>query len=979
MNHWIIDDSALPSGKGADFYSTIYTVGNGGICTRGTGSDERAGVFRGTYIAGLFTRAAFGMPYLMQAVDWLPIYLEQAGHRVKAVGRERCLDLRHGVLRCGTHYDLGGVSIEVNETRFLSFIQPDCGYQRVEVITRGNGEPFRLIMGLDGLALNARSKYFKGYNLPLMHGSDRLRLSRVKLCRSDATGLRVVLRALSTQSWAAAAAGVRQAGGKECAVVYRSNREQAETVFTVEPTGTQAVFAFEKAVRFTHGHGPRVPVRSVSVPPPVDFDYEYQRHAAAVAEFWQGADIKVEGSGCDFTQLAVRFAVWSTRIAAPDNDGRSSVGARNLNGDMYRGGVFWDMEMFQFPLLAAVDSRLAANHIKFRHSRLPAARHLAACDGYRGARYPWAEYDDGKGDPGCSGEFPYQEIHVNHSICWSVLHYYAVTADMQLILDFGLELVLEICNWLVDRCEGPDKKGHWHLRSVCGPDEFHKKIDDNAYTNILTAEILREVERLIGVLAECAPEQVGRILRKCGCGSKDRRARRQMADNMYIPFWEEKGIIEQFAGFRDWPEPDRVLNNGLWGQRDKLTKQADTIALEQVLPGYLESPMLARCYSEYAPLCTHLSSLSRCTHALVAARLGRMYDAEVFFRLVEGGTLNDIYGGTAEGTQGAGNGGLWLALVAGFGGWQYGCVAPPRINPALPPFIDCLEYRVTADGNCLRVSLTQRGGKIENHGTSAVEIEVPGSDTDTFITRKVAPGATLEFPFVVAAASQRLEAVIFDLDGVLVTTDCFHYRAWKELADELGLAFDEQMNHQLRGISREDSLRTIYRNNPDVPLPPDDVFQQQCARKNERYVELLRQMTQADVLPGARELLVALRAAGIRTGLASASKNAPLVLKQTGLGELIDAAADGRCVLNGKPEPDVFLVAAERLRVLPWCCIGVEDAATGIEAIHRAGMPAVAVGTQAAGGDITVNSTAELSAGLCQDLWMKKSIQSRSA
>lgn len=223
-----------------------------------------------------------------------------------------------------------------------------------------------------------------------------------------------------------------------------------------------------------------------------------------------------------------------------------------------------------------------------------------------------------------------------------------------------------------------------------------------------------------------------------------------------------------------------------------------------------------------------------------------------------------------------------------------------------------------------------------------------------------------------AEQTQKLEAVIFDLDGVLVTTDGFHYLAWKELADDLGLAFDEEVNHQLRGISREDSLRAIYRNNPGVPLPPDDEFEAQCTSKNTRYVELLKKMKPEDILPGARELLEALHTEGIKVGMASASKNAQMVLEQTGLDKLIDAAADGRSVQRGKPDPEVFLVAAERLGVHPANCVGVEDAATGIEAIHRAGMPAVAIGAQATGGDITVNNTAELTVDMMKELWKQK-------
>ena len=127
-----------------------------------------------------------------------------------------------------------------------------------------------------------------------------------------------------------------------------------------------------------------------------------------------------------------------------------------------------------------------------------------------------------------------------------------------------------------------------------------------------------------------------------------------------------------------------------------------------------------------------------------------------------------------------------------------------------------------------------------------------------------------------------LRGVILDLDGVLVTTDSFHFRAWKELADELDLAFDEEVNHRLRGVSRQQSLRNIYDYNRR-PLPPDDLFHAYCERKNRRYVELVSGMTPADVLPGSIRLLEALRAAGIRCAVASASRNTPLVLGEKGV------------------------------------------------------------------------------------------------
>jgi len=218
---------------------------------------------------------------------------------------------------------------------------------------------------------------------------------------------------------------------------------------------------------------------------------------------------------------------------------------------------------------------------------------------------------------------------------------------------------------------------------------------------------------------------------------------------------------------------------------------------------------------------------------------------------------------------------------------------------------------------------------------------------------------------------RELRGVIFDLDGVLVTTDAFHFRAWKELADELGLEFDEEVNHRLRGVSRQQSLRNIYDHNRR-PLPDGEAFAEQCARKNARYVELVRTMTPADLLPGSLGLLDALRAEGVRCAVASASRNTPLVLALTGLGRYFDAVADGNDVSKSKPDPEGFLLAAERLGLAPDDCLGVEDAASGVEAIHSAGMAAVGVGPQAVGADATFASVADLTVGVLRDVFGRK-------
>lgn len=185
-----------------------------------------------------------------------------------------------------------------------------------------------------------------------------------------------------------------------------------------------------------------------------------------------------------------------------------------------------------------------------------------------------------------------------------------------------------------------------------------------------------------------------------------------------------------------------------------------------------------------------------------------------------------------------------------------------------------------------------------------------------------------------------LQAVIFDLDGVLTDTAEFHYLAWQELADAEGLPFDRDANEALRGVSRADSLRLLL---GDRQVPEDD-FARMMASKNERYVELLADMSAADLLAGAIELVDACRDRGLRVAIGSSSKNAPTVLAALGIADRFDAIADGTTVGVAKPAPDLFLAAARMLDVDPARCAVVEDAAAGVDAALAAGMVVVGVG-----------------------------------
>jgi beta-phosphoglucomutase len=209
--------------------------------------------------------------------------------------------------------------------------------------------------------------------------------------------------------------------------------------------------------------------------------------------------------------------------------------------------------------------------------------------------------------------------------------------------------------------------------------------------------------------------------------------------------------------------------------------------------------------------------------------------------------------------------------------------------------------------------------------------------------------------------SRPYEAVVFDLDGVICHTDVYHYRGWKSVADDLGIPFDETKNNRLRGVSRMESLDIVLEPYEGEPLS-DERKLELATVKNDRYREMLSELSPADLDPSVRATLDDLRGRGLKLAIGSSSKNAKFILERIGLGDYFDEISDGTNISHSKPDPEVFLKAAEYLGIDPARCVVIEDAVAGIDAAHAAGMYGVAMGDAAdqGAGDATLGTFADL-------------------
>jgi len=186
------------------------------------------------------------------------------------------------------------------------------------------------------------------------------------------------------------------------------------------------------------------------------------------------------------------------------------------------------------------------------------------------------------------------------------------------------------------------------------------------------------------------------------------------------------------------------------------------------------------------------------------------------------------------------------------------------------------------------------------------------------------------------------KGALFDLDGVLVDTAKYHYLAWKRLAEQLGFEFTEADNERLKGVSRTRSLEIVLEVG-GITLTEEEKLRL-AEEKNERYLQYIRRMDEAELLPGAKEYLHKLRARGIKIALGSASKNAAFILDRVGIARLFDAIVDGTKVSRAKPDPEVFVVGCKELGLEPADCVVFEDAEAGVQAALAAGMRVVGIG-----------------------------------
>ncbi|YAF98730.1 MAG: beta-phosphoglucomutase [Nodularia sp. CChRGM 3473] len=940
---WILietqfDPEQLHSGE------TIFTIGNGYLGTRGSFDEGYIRALPATFIHGVYDDVPVVYTELVNCPDWLPLIVIIDGERFRLdqgeiLQYDRQLDLRQGILsRSLRWHSPSGKVIDIHFERFASMADQHVLGQRCRLTPLNFDGLIEVQASINGYPENQGFNHWEGLDQGKTEQGIWLH-SRTRNSRID-IGMGAKLTVLGTE----ASLQVNTAPGyPTLSATFLATSaqtvivEKLVTVFTSRETDTPILAAQEKLAYLP------------------DYTTLLDANELAWDEVWQNSDILIEGDS--IATFAVRYNIFQLLIAGPKHNDKVSIPAKTLSGFGYRGHIFWDTEIFILPFFTFTQPALARNLLSYRYHTLNGARRKASHYGYKGAMFPWESAVTGdEVTPRWSLPSDFygediriwcrdHEIHISSDIPYAVWYYWQATGDDEWMRDCGAEIVLDTAIFWSSRVEFNAQQDRYEIRGVIGADEYHEFVHNNAFTNRIVQWHLEKTLMVDDWLRHTYPERAAELEEKLQLSSGD-AMRSQWQDiiaKMWIPYDPSTGLIEQFEGFfqladinlEDYEPREKSIQAVLGieeASKRQVLKQPDVLMLLYLMRESAEFPyrqkILQANWDYYAPRTdiTYGSSLGPAIHAILASDLSNLAEAYTRFMQAAMVDLGDLRGNTTDGIHGASAGGVWQAVVFGFGGIQLTGNGPVA-NPHLPTGWTRLKFKLHWHGQWHEFDLRSQQVNQEQNNKELI------SFSSSSILREAAIASTSLYTL-------NIKGVIFDLDGVLTDTAEYHYLAWQKLADEEGIPFNRQANEPLRGISRRASLMLILKDRHYS----DAEIEEMLERKNRYYVELIRNITPQDLLPGAIALLDELRQAGIKTAIGSASKNARMVVERLGIADKVDAIADGYSVQRPKPAPDLFLYAANRLGVLPQQSVVIEDAAAGVEAALAAGMWVVGLG-----------------------------------
>jgi beta-phosphoglucomutase len=908
---------------------TVFTIGNGYLGTRGSFEEGYPHAFPTTLVHGVYDDVPVVYTELVNCPDWLSLLVIVNGERFRLdrgeiINYERQLDLRCGLLMRSLRWcSPKGNTIDLRFERFTSFADPQVLGLTCQITAIDFKGTIEVQASINGYSDNQGFNHWEQLDQGKIEIDRNHQMGDAKRRQSNSEGIWLQVRTRGSRIELGMAA-------KLAVIDVEANLQMTNTpgyptaIATFNVVEGQTI-NIEKIVTLFTSQETENPVQAAQdklagLP---SYATLLEAHRQAWDSVWEYSDIEIGGNVQ--AQLAIRYNLFQLLIAASHHNDRVSIPAKTLSGLGYRGHIFWDTEIFILPFFTFTQPAIARNLLTYRYHTLDGARRKASDSGYKGAMFAWESAATGDevtplwsmpNDPYAKAVRIWcrdREIHISSDIVYAVWQYWQATGDDLWLRDYGAEIILDTTIFWMSRLEWNANLERYELCGVIGADEYHEQVNNNTFTNRMAQWHLEKAVAVHHCLQQKFPDHANDLFQKLQLSPEQSLKWKEAIAQIYIAYDQENQateVIEQCDGFfqlndidlSSYEPRDRSIQAVIGmdaTNESQVLKQPDVLMLLYLMRDEFgdRHDLLQNNWNYYAPRTdsTYGSSLTSAIHAIIAANVGSASEAYHHFLRAAMVDLEDNRGNTPDGIHAASAGGIWQAVVFGFGGIQLKD-DKPIANPHLPTSWTYLKF------------------KLQWHNTWY----------SFDLASTLAP-----FP--------EIQGFIFDLDGVLTDTAEFHYRAWQKFADEEKIHFDRKANEALRGVARRESLMLIVgdRHYSEAAL------QEMMDRKNHYYVESIQDTTPEDVLSGVIELLKELRQSGIKIAIASASKNARPVIAKLGIADLVDAIADGYSVENPKPAPDLFIYAATQIGIAPDKCVVVEDAPAGVEAAISAGMWAI--------------------------------------
>lgn len=458
-------------------------------------------------------------------------------------------------------------------------------------------------------------------------------------------------------------------------------------------------------------------------------------HVAAWREKWSRSDVVIDGD--PEAQQALRYSIFQLLITAPWPGSGLSIPARALSGQVYKGAVFWDTEMFMFPFFLHTHPAAATELLRYRVRTLDGARRKARTEGpgYRGAFYAWESQETGDdacsyfnvGDPTTGRDlrthFRDKQVHISGDVAIAIWKHFEHTGDDTLLREGGAEVILECARFYDSYAYFKREKQRFEILDVIGPDEYHERVNNNAFTSQVARETVRIALAVVAHFRQHHPAELEALLKRLGMAD-ELACLEDLAANLHVPEPDpQTGLIEQFEGYFklddvsvDAVKGKRVHPNEYLGAGQGLAvptqviKQADVVMMLNLFKDRYDADTKRRNWEYYEPRTEHGSSLSACAYAMVAAEFGNLDYAYRYFlktAKIDLEAAYKVFAGTVfiGGSHPAANGGAWMTAVMGFGGVQAdrdGLHIRPRLYRQWQRLAFSLCYR----GDAFQVDIT---------------------------------------------------------------------------------------------------------------------------------------------------------------------------------------------------------------------------------------------------------------------------------